>query len=254
MDDVRKTIYATLIGFLLILVVWFSFVYVSACGFSVACRQAQTVMVVDRTPIPTLIPATMPVPQRGGKQAVFNKCQVAAVNLIGAWVSAGYPEKDTFTFTDVKGTTCEATFAKDVQPLFLESNLWYPGSLACASCHQSDLTKALMNMDLSSYAGIVAGSRRANGEAKGNDILGGGHWEQSLLYQMLYAPNGQTTIGRPAMPLGRPADVPAEGPLVYAGVPLTVPTPEISTTLPGGTTPAETLATSTAEVTATPTP
>ena len=75
-------------------------------------------------------------------------------------------------------------------------------------------------MDLSSYAGIIAGSHRPNGEPKGNDILGGGNWDQALLHQMLYAPNGQTLIGRPAMPLGRPADVPANGPLVFAGTPV----------------------------------
>ena len=86
-------------------------------------------------------------------------------------------------------------------------------------------------MDLSSYAGILAGSGRANGEPQGKDILGGGNWDQALLHQMLYAPNGQTTIGRPAMPFGRPADVPANGPLVYAGVaivalPLPKPPPQ----------------------------
>ena len=82
-----------------------------------------------------------------------------------------------------------------------------------------------MNMDLSSYAGILAGSRRANAEPKGNDILGGGNWDDALLHKMLYAPDGKTQLDpvRPAMPLGRsdlnpPID--ANGPIIPAGVPI----------------------------------
>lgn len=44
----------------------------------------------------------------------------------------------------------------------------------------------------------------------GNDILGGGNWEQSKLYEVL--------ISR-SMPLGLPADSPAKGPTVQAGKP-----------------------------------
>ncbi len=217
-NDLRKFIFTTIALFVLVVVSFISFAYVSSCGFTLTCNRAQSY--VPRTPIPTLIPATMPVPDRNRAQTNFNKCQIAAVDLIGAWVSAGYPENDKFAFTDVKGTPCEGIFKRDVQPLFLESSLWYPGAQACASCHQPDLKIALKNMDLSSYAGILAGSNRVNGEAKGNDILGGGDWEASLLHQMLYAPEGKTLIGRPAMPLGRPADVPENGPLVYAGEPV----------------------------------
>jgi hypothetical protein len=227
MNDVRKMIYGALIGFFLVLGVWFSIVYVSACGFTFTCNQGSAM--VYRTPIPTLIPATLPVQALGGEPAVFNKCQIAAVDLLGAWVSAGVPETDFFTFTDVKERSCEAVFARDVLPLFLESNLWYPGSLSCASCHQSDLAKALQNMDLSSYAGILAGSGRANGEPKGNDILGSGVWEESLLYQMVYAPDGKSLIGRQIMPLGRTADVPANGPLIFAGQIIPEETPIAST-------------------------
>lgn len=214
MNDVRKTIYGTIIGFFLMLGFWFSIVYVSACGFTFTCNRGQPL--VERTPIPTLIPATMPV-QVGGGGASFNKCQIAAVDLIGAWVNAGVPETEKFEFTDVNGQTCEAVFSRDVQPLFTESNVWYPGSLSCTSCHHSNLAAALQNMDLSSYAGILAGSGRANGEPKGKDILGGGVWEQSLLYQMLHAENGVSTINRPLMPLGRSSDVPDNGPLIFAG-------------------------------------
>lgn len=215
MNDVRKVIYATLIGFFLLMGLWFTIIYVSSCGFTFNCYRADPT--VERTPIPTLIPATLPVQSAGDEAAAFNKCQIAAVDLLGAWVSAGYPETETFTFTDVNEQACEATFVKDVQPLFLESNLWYPGSLSCSSCHHSDLTTALMNMDMSSYAGIIAGSGRANGEPKGKDILGGGVWEKSVLYQMVYAPNGISQVNRPLMPLGRTADVPDMGPVIFAG-------------------------------------
>jgi len=225
MDDFRKIIYGVLVGFVVIVIAWIGFVYVSACGFSLACTQAAPAG--ERTPIPTLIPATLPAPERGTAPAIFNKCQVAAVNLIGAWVSAGYPETATFTFTDTKGATCEATFKKDVQPLFLESNLWYPGSLACASCHNSDVANASANMDLSSYAGMLMGSRRTNPAAKGNDIFGGGVWEQSKLYEMLFV--------KRMMPLGRPPSVPAEGPLVFAGQP-------VQSTAPAAETPTAALA------------
>lgn len=227
MNDVRKTIYGTIIGFFLMLGFWFSIVYVSACGFTFTCNRGQPL--VERTPIPTLIPATMPV-QVGGGGASFNKCQIAAVDLIGAWVNAGVPETEKFGFTDVNGQTCEAVFSRDVQPLFTESNVWYPGSLSCTSCHHSNLAAALQNMDLSSYAGILAGSGRANGEPKGKDILGGGVWEQSLLYQMLHAENGVSTINRPLMPLGRSSDVPDNGPLIFAGRVVTEDTANTSST------------------------
>ena len=216
MDDFRKFMYIALTAFVLLLVVWIGIVYVSACGFTLTCQQGQPL--VPRTPVPTLAAATLPAPDFSVSSPAIKRCSVAAVNLIGDWVSAGYSETEPFTFTDVNGNSCEANFTDDVQPLFLESNVWYPGSLSCTSCHGPDLAVAFMNMNLSTYEGILAGSGRPNGEPQGNDILGGGDWQQSLMYQMLYAPNGTTAIGRPAMPLGRPAEVPAEGPIIFAGI------------------------------------
>ena len=214
MNDVRKMIFGTIIGFFLMLGLWFSIVYISACGFTFTCNRGAPL--VDRTPVPTLIPATMPAQVARG-DTIFKKCQVAEVDLLGAWVGAGVPETDKFAFTDVNGQDCEAVFGRDVLPLFIESNIWYPGSLSCSSCHQANLALALQNMDLSSYAGILAGSMRANGEPKGKDILGGGVWEDSLLYQMVYSENGASLINRPLMPLGRTPDVPDKGPLIFAG-------------------------------------
>ena len=58
MTDVRKVIYGTIIGFFMMLGVWFSIIYISACGFTFTCHKAAPL--VDRTPVPTLIPATLP--------------------------------------------------------------------------------------------------------------------------------------------------------------------------------------------------
>ncbi len=207
MDDFRKLIYGVLVAFVAVLVVWVSIVYVSACGFSFTCQRGQAV--VYGTPVPTLAAATLPAPDFSVESPTINRCRIAAVDLIGAWVSSGYSETDVFTFTDIDGLNCEGTFGEDVQPLLLESNVWYPGSLSCASCHNADLTISSAQMDMTTYAGLLAGSRRTSANAKGNDVLGGGDWEASLMYDVLYV--------RRYMPLGRPPEVPAEGPVVFAG-------------------------------------
>ncbi len=208
-DDFRTIIYGVLIGFVVVLVVWIGYVYVASCGFSLGCERAAA---VERTPIPTLPAATLPAPAASEGQVNLEKCRVAAADLIGAWVSAGYPETETFTFTDVNGTSCEATFADDVAPLFVEANLWYPGAISCSTCHGSNLAAASAQLDLSTYDGIVAGSRRSSETAPGTDILGGGSWEDSILYQQL--------VVLKTMPFGRPPDLPPEGPVVSAGVPI----------------------------------
>jgi len=207
MDDVRKLMYGVLIAFLSVIVVWLSIVYLSACGFTFTCHRGRPV--VNATPIPTLAAATLPARDFSVLQPTLERCRIAAVNLIGKWVSAGYSDTKPFTFTDVDGKSCEANFKDNVQPLFLESNLWYPGALACASCHQSDLSIASAQMDLSSYRGILKGSMRTSQDAEGQDILGGGNWERSKLYEVLYVKKSE--------PLGRPPNLPAEGPVIYAG-------------------------------------
>jgi len=208
MDDFRKLMYGVLVAFIGVLVVWISIVYISACGFSFTCRQGQAIP--ERTPVPTLAAATLPAPDFSISAPTVKRCRIAAVHLIGEWVKAGNSEADSFLFTDIDGTLCEANFKNDVQPLFLESNLWYPGSLSCASCHQSDMAIASAQLDMSSYAGMLMGARRVE-SAKGNDLFGGGEWEASLLYDVLYV--------RKYMPLARPPEVPAEGPVIFAGQP-----------------------------------
>jgi hypothetical protein len=164
------------------------------------------------TPVPTLIPVSTLNPlalAAGG--AVHVECPIRPVDLLGAWVGAGIPETDSFEFTSEEGQTCTASYPNDVEKVFNESNLWFEGSPACISCHHSDLDTALQRMDLSSYAGILAGSQRPSAEETGNDILGGGDWEESRLHFMLI---------NKLMPPGRPDDSHEKGPVIFAGNPV----------------------------------
>ncbi len=182
-DDVRKYIYTTLTIFVLGLVVWIGFLFINACGFTLTCNRAEPS--VERTPIPTLLPATLPAMETGnGVVVISGQCHVAAVDLIGAWAAAGSPETEIFQFTDINGQNCESSF-EEVKPLFVEANFWYSGSLSCVSCHSVDVTISPAQLDLSSYAGIMSGSQRADAESQGTDILGGGDWDTSLLYEFL---------------------------------------------------------------------
>jgi mono/diheme cytochrome c family protein len=61
-DDVRKYIYGTLVVFVVGVSIWLTFIFVNACGFTLTCKRGA--LLVERTPIPTLIPATLPAPPR----------------------------------------------------------------------------------------------------------------------------------------------------------------------------------------------
>ncbi len=229
-DDVRKYIYTALILFVVVLLAWVSIVYISACGFTLTCKSGA--LPVARTPVPTLLPATLPA-NASMDMGMSGQCEVAAADLIGAWVNSGSPETDTFQFTDANGQQCEATFA-EVQPLFVEGNLWAKGSYACTHCHSADLPTSAAQLDLTSYAGIKAGSRRTDAASTGTDILGGGTWESSLLFDFLT--NAKEVAGH--------KQAVAAGVFVHAGTPLVVPT---ATSVPPTNTPEPTVA-----VTATP--
>jgi hypothetical protein len=182
-DDTRGLIYGTIVAFLVFIVAWLGIVYVSACGFTVNCLQGSPLVV--RTPIPTLIPLEGAQAQPQATQAEFNQCRVAATDLIAAWVSAGHTETEPIPFTDLDGKDCEATFA-DIQPLFVENSLWFPGSLGCVSCHNGDLTDRSAGLDLTSYEAMSLGSgRAADSNSPGTDIFGGEDWESSLLHEYL---------------------------------------------------------------------
>ncbi|MCA1899597.1 MAG: hypothetical protein LDL50_02695 [Chloroflexi bacterium] len=190
-DDVRKIIYGTITVFLLGVMAWISIIYVSACGVTLTCNRGAPR--VDRTPIPTLIPATLPAQDVSWQSeppaappASSDTCRVSAVNFIGAWATSQTPkstEADPFYFVDKDGKNCEANFSEALA-LFNQPNLRGADSLACTSCHSGDLTVAPAQLDLSAFAGIIAGSRREANKPKGVNILGG-DWKASLLYDFL---------------------------------------------------------------------
>jgi hypothetical protein len=192
-DDVRKYIYGAIIAFLAVVLSWIGIVYVSSCGVTLTCNRAA--FKVDRTPIPTLIPATLPASgvslPSAASSANPDTCRVPIVNFVGAWAVSEADEADPFYFVDEDGKNCEAVFS-DVQVLFNQPNLRGANSLACVSCHSGDLTVAPAQLDLSSYAGIMAGSRREGNKPKGADLLGDGDWKASLLYDFLI--NEKTNI------------------------------------------------------------
>ncbi|RIK30503.1 MAG: hypothetical protein DCC56_09270 [Anaerolineae bacterium] len=208
MNDVRKMIYGTLVGFLGFLVLWISFVYVSGCGLTFSCNKH--VPIVERTPIPTLIPVNHAVIQLPAAEGDFNKCAVSATELVGAWVSADSPETDPFPFSDVNGKPCEGTYAADIQPLFIENSLWYQGAIGCVACHNAELSIRSGGLDLSSYDAMLLGSRRVEGSTSpSTDIFGRGNWEKSLLYGIL--------VNQGMTPKGHSPDVPPNQPILYAG-------------------------------------
>ena len=207
MNDVRKMIYLTITLFLGVLVFWFSIIYVSSCGLTLTCRQAGPK--IYGTPIPTLIPAAHSETQPVAGGIEFNKCQVAATDLIGAWVTAKSPKSETFTFSDVNGKPCEGTFTADIQPLFVENSLWYKSAIGCVSCHNSALTERSAGLDLTTYEAMQMGSGRADANAKGADIFGGGDWEKSALYHVL--------VEQGLVATGHSADSAAPTLVVFAG-------------------------------------
>ena len=197
-----------------LVVVFSASIYFNSCSYRDNCRQGGRARLAH-TPIPTLNPAGLAANALSYPVELESEnCSVMAEALLSAWVTAGFSEKDYFNFVDANNTDCAATFV-DLQPLFTQGNLWYPGALACSSCHNADLGAASAQLDLSSYAGILAGSRRTAGSAQGEDILGNGNWEASRLYQVLFVLK--------QMPPGRPADASLEaGPMLYAGIPAEV--------------------------------
>ena len=113
-DDVRSYIYGTIIIFLVGVFAWVSFLYLNACGFTLTCERGD--LPVYRTPVPTLIPATMPVAalEEATNEEVSTQelCEVNAQALIEAWVASGVSETESFQFTDSNDLTCDTTFAE----------------------------------------------------------------------------------------------------------------------------------------------
>lgn len=118
-DDVKSYIYGTIVIFLIGVFAWVSFLFLSSCGFSLNCERGE--LEVYRTPVPTLIPATMQVakPETTSSEEVTTQelCEVNAQTLIETWVASGSSETETFAFTDTNGLTCETTF-EEAKSLF----------------------------------------------------------------------------------------------------------------------------------------
>ena len=206
-DDTRRLVYGTIIAFLVFISACLGFVYISACGFTFNCIQGAPLVV--RTPIPTLIPFESSLQENGNTEGNFNKCQIGAADLIAAWALAGHTETEPFPFTDLNGQKCEATFA-DIQPLFVENSVWFPGSLGCTSCHNADLLERSSGLDLSSYEAISLGTRRvAEQTSPGTDLFGRGEWENSIFHEVLFN-QGLTTQGHSP-------DVEPVNPILYVG-------------------------------------
>ncbi len=62
MDDFKKIMYGVLTAFILIIVGFVTFSFIWSCGLDFSCQQAAPPPV--GTPVPTLIPATLPAPAR----------------------------------------------------------------------------------------------------------------------------------------------------------------------------------------------
>lgn len=165
----------------------------------------------SRTPIPTLIPATLPAPKMGALPISFGdgECKVAALDLIGAWVKAGKPQEKTFSFSSITNTECEGAFPNDIQPLFKQPNIWYAGAIACVTCHGEEVSQSPAGLSLVNYQNILSGSQRTDANSKGNDILGDDTtWEKSKMYIKIFTRQ---------MPVGRPPTSPEKGPVINAG-------------------------------------
>lgn len=118
-DDVRSYIYGTIVIFLVGVMAWVGFLYINACGITLTCYRGE--LLVDRTPVPTLIPATMPAmqPETSLEEEVTTQelCEVNAQSIIEAWVISDVSESQTFQFTDANGLTCQTTF-EEAKALF----------------------------------------------------------------------------------------------------------------------------------------
>ena len=96
---------------------------------------------------------------------------VKAVDLLGAWVDGGAPETDPFDYEGADGSMYQGTFEADILPLFTANGLWFDGAQACSGCHFANSEASYHEMDLTSYAGIMAGGDVLS-EPPGVPILG----------------------------------------------------------------------------------
>ncbi len=75
---------------------------------------------------------------------------VKAVDIIGAWVAGGTPEKEPFEYRGIDGEGYNGTFSVDILPLFTARDIWFEGARSCASCHFDNSENSYHEMDLTS--------------------------------------------------------------------------------------------------------
>jgi len=149
---------------------------------------------------------------RNGPALTVDGGQITAVELIGAWVDAGAPETEAFPFTDAAEAQHQGTFEADILPLFTVNGAWFEGSQACAACHFANTESSAHEMDLSSYAGILAGADVLS-EPPGEAIIVPGDWAASSL---------RPRLRNNRMPPGShfdPTEANRNGPTILAGRP-----------------------------------
>ena len=78
------------------------------------------------------------------------------VKLLEAWVKDGAPN-GAFAYTDLSGNSANGTFNTDILPIFTTDEVWGEDTAACTSCHFDGTEDSSHEMDLSSYAGLMAG-------------------------------------------------------------------------------------------------
>lgn len=214
--DFKSCMLYALFGLPIFLLLFIATIYFANCGFSANCSQASLPAIIH-TPIPTLAPVFIPTQAAPIPTETRAVCTVTGRDLLNAWVNAGYAETQLFNFRDINGNTCQATLA-NVITLFTQPKLWYAGALACDACHNADVSVAAAGLDLSSYSGVLAGSRRTSSVSQGVDILGNGNWEKSILNDQLFVYQ--------LMPFGAPPGALApDGPTIQAGILVTNATP-----------------------------
>lgn len=119
------------------------------------------------------------------------------VKIIEAWIADGAPNGD-FSYTPSSGPAVTRNFDTDILPLFTIGDLWAPDTEACnaAGCHNGE--GGSHDLDMGTYAGIMAG---ADGGAE--PIVIAGDVGGSPLRQRMR--NNR-------MPWGMPTWVPRDGP------------------------------------------
>ncbi|MCC6336872.1 MAG: Ig-like domain-containing protein [Myxococcales bacterium] len=84
------------------------------------------------------------------------------------------------------------SYARDIEPLFRQADLWYPGAPSCDSCHFSGNDNSGAELELASYSGLLAGAWGFTEPAKVRSVLGESRvgakdfdWDRSILRRRL---------------------------------------------------------------------